>query len=57
MEALIEDGKAMAIGLFVSVFISMVLCFTSVALISWSALRQVINTLLSALYYLSFFYE
>ncbi|XP_047524484.1 multidrug resistance protein homolog 49-like [Pieris napi] len=41
MEALVEDGKAMAIGLFVSVFVSLVLCFISVSLISWSALRQI----------------
>ncbi|CAK1554106.1 unnamed protein product [Leptosia nina] len=41
MEALVEDGKAMAIGLFISVFISLVLCFLSVSLISWSALRQI----------------
>lgn len=41
MAALIEDAKAMAIGLFLSIGVSLVFCMLSVGLISWSALRQV----------------
>ncbi|KAJ8737704.1 hypothetical protein PYW08_000299 [Mythimna loreyi] len=41
MEALIEDAKAMAIGLFLSIGISLIFCMLSVGLISWSALRQI----------------
>ncbi|XP_034839685.1 multidrug resistance protein homolog 49-like isoform X2 [Maniola hyperantus] len=41
MEALVEDGTAMAIGMIISVVISLVLCMLSVALVSWSALRQI----------------
>lgn len=41
MEALVDDAEAMAIGMFVSIAISLILCMSSVALINWSALRQV----------------
>lgn len=41
MAALIEDAKAMAIGLFLSIGVSLIFCMLSVGLISWSALRQV----------------
>ncbi|KAI8430776.1 hypothetical protein MSG28_000938 [Choristoneura fumiferana] len=40
MEALVDDAEAMAIGMFVSIAISLILCMSSVALINWSALRQ-----------------
>lgn len=43
MLALTEDAKAMAIGLFLSIGISLIFCMLSVGLISWSALRQVHN--------------
>ncbi|CAH2103160.1 unnamed protein product [Euphydryas editha] len=41
MKALVEDAKAMAIGMFLSIAISLLLCMVSVSLISWSALRQI----------------
>uniref|UniRef100_A0A2H1W3L7 SFRICE_008550 n=1 Tax=Spodoptera frugiperda TaxID=7108 RepID=A0A2H1W3L7_SPOFR len=41
MEALLQDATAMLIGAFVSVGISLLCCTVSVALISWSALRQI----------------
>nr|QCO93568.1 ATP-binding cassette subfamily B member 2 [Chilo suppressalis] len=41
MDALVEDGKSMAIGMFLSIIISMIFCVLSTALISWSALRQI----------------
>ncbi|XP_073952681.1 multidrug resistance protein homolog 49-like [Choristoneura fumiferana] len=41
MEALVDDAEAMAIGMFVSIAISLILCMSSVALINWSALRQI----------------
>ncbi|XP_035435555.2 multidrug resistance protein homolog 49 [Spodoptera frugiperda] len=41
MLALIEDAKAMAIGLFLSIGVSLIFCMLSVGLISWSALRQI----------------
>ncbi|CAB3225437.1 unnamed protein product [Arctia plantaginis] len=41
MLALKEDAKAMAIGLFLSIAISLIFCMLSVGLISWSALRQI----------------
>ncbi|XP_063394078.1 multidrug resistance protein homolog 49-like isoform X1 [Cydia fagiglandana] len=41
MDALVDDAKAMAIGTFVSVIVSLVLVISSVALINWSALRQI----------------
>ncbi|CAH0703399.1 unnamed protein product [Spodoptera exigua] len=41
MVALIEDAKAMAIGLFLSIGVSLIFCMLSVGLISWSALRQI----------------
>ncbi|KAG6458009.1 hypothetical protein O3G_MSEX010602 [Manduca sexta] len=41
MEALIEDAKAMAIGMFISIAVSIIFCMLSVGLISWSALRQI----------------
>nr|ADV76539.1 ATP-binding cassette sub-family B member 3 [Trichoplusia ni] len=41
MAALIEDAKAMAIGLFLSIGVSLIFCMLSVGLISWSALRQI----------------
>lgn len=41
MKALKEDAEAMAIGMFVSIGVSLLFCIASVALISWSALRQV----------------
>ncbi|XP_045458095.1 multidrug resistance protein homolog 49-like [Melitaea cinxia] len=41
MRALVEDGTAMAIGMFISIAISLLLCMISVSLISWSALRQI----------------
>ncbi|XP_049884996.1 multidrug resistance protein homolog 49-like [Pectinophora gossypiella] len=41
MKALVEDGTAMAIGMFVSIGVSLLFCVLSVALISWSALRQI----------------
>lgn len=41
MQAMLEDGKALGIGMAVSVAISMALVISSVALINWSALRQV----------------
>ncbi|XP_041987757.1 multidrug resistance protein homolog 49-like [Aricia agestis] len=41
MKALLEDGTALAIGMFISIFISIILTMTSVALINWSALRQI----------------
>lgn len=44
MAALVNDGRAMAIGMFVSIIISLLLCIASVALVSWSALRQVHTT-------------
>ncbi|XP_026315183.1 multidrug resistance protein homolog 49-like isoform X2 [Hyposmocoma kahamanoa] len=40
MAALIEDGRALAVGTVVSVVISMVFCMLSVALVNWSALKQ-----------------
>ena len=43
MAALIEDAQAMAIGMFLSIAISIILCMLSVSLISWSALRQVFS--------------
>ncbi|KAJ8737131.1 hypothetical protein PYW07_000402 [Mythimna separata] len=41
MAALVNDAIALMIGAFVSIGISMLCCTVSVALISWSALRQV----------------
>ncbi|XP_013162197.1 PREDICTED: multidrug resistance protein homolog 49-like [Papilio xuthus] len=41
MEALVEDAKAMCIGMFVSIGISLIFCIFSVGLLSWSALRQI----------------
>ncbi|CAK1588202.1 unnamed protein product [Parnassius mnemosyne] len=41
MKALVEDAKAMCIGMFVSIGISLLLCVLSVGLLSWSALRQI----------------
>ncbi|XP_039763141.1 multidrug resistance protein homolog 49-like [Pararge aegeria] len=41
MKALVEDATSMAIGMFISIAISLILCMLSVALISWSALRQI----------------
>ena len=41
MAALVQDATAMAIGAFISVGVSLVCCAVSVALIGWSALRQV----------------
>ncbi|CAG4929505.1 unnamed protein product [Parnassius apollo] len=41
MKALVEDAKAMSIGTFVYVSISLLLCVISVGLLSWSALRQI----------------
>ncbi|XP_047544251.1 multidrug resistance protein homolog 49-like [Vanessa atalanta] len=41
MKALVEDATAMAIGMFISIGISLILCMLSVSLISWSALRQI----------------
>ncbi|XP_028035436.1 multidrug resistance protein homolog 49-like [Bombyx mandarina] len=41
MEALIDDAKAMAIGMFISIGVSLVFCVLSFSLISWSALRQI----------------
>lgn len=45
MVALVEDATAMAIGMFISIAVSLFLCVLSVALISWSALRQVQYTI------------
>uniref|UniRef100_A0A2A4J7A7 ABC-type xenobiotic transporter n=1 Tax=Heliothis virescens TaxID=7102 RepID=A0A2A4J7A7_HELVI len=41
MLALIDDAKAMAIGLFLSIGVSLIFCMLSVGLIGWSALRQI----------------
>ncbi|XP_048004619.1 multidrug resistance protein homolog 49-like [Leguminivora glycinivorella] len=41
MQALIEDAHAVCIGMFVSIIISILFCMLSVALINWSALRQI----------------
>ncbi|XP_061382310.1 multidrug resistance protein homolog 49-like [Danaus plexippus] len=41
MNALVEDGESMAIGMFISIGISLILCMASVGLISWSAMRQI----------------
>lgn len=41
MAALVNDGRAMAIGMILSIVISLLLCIASVALVSWSALKQV----------------
>lgn len=41
MAALVEDATALCIGAFVSVGLSLLCCAVAVALISWSALRQV----------------
>ncbi|CAG4929498.1 unnamed protein product [Parnassius apollo] len=41
MKALVEDAKAMCIGMFVSIGISLLFCVLSVGLLSWSALRQI----------------
>ncbi|KAI5641363.1 ABC transporter transmembrane region domain-containing protein [Phthorimaea operculella] len=41
LDALVDDGIALAIGMFVSVGASLLLCVLSVGLISWSALRQI----------------
>ncbi|CAH0716416.1 unnamed protein product, partial [Brenthis ino] len=41
MKALVEDATAMAIGMIVSIVISILLSMISIALISWSALRQI----------------
>lgn len=41
MDALVEDGKSMAAGMFLSIGISLILCILSTSLISWSALRQI----------------
>ncbi|VVC86230.1 multidrug resistance protein homolog 49-like [Leptidea sinapis] len=41
MNALVEDGTALAIGMIISMSVSIVLCVVSIALINWSALRQI----------------
>lgn len=41
MDALVDDGKAMAAGMFLSIGISLIFCMLSTALVSWSALKQV----------------
>ncbi|KPJ04743.1 Multidrug resistance protein 1 [Papilio xuthus] len=41
MAALEEDARATCIGCFVAIIISLVLCNTSIALLSWSAARQI----------------
>ncbi|XP_053623630.1 multidrug resistance protein homolog 49-like [Plodia interpunctella] len=41
MDALVDDGKAMCIGMFISIAISLVFCMLSTWLVSWSALRQI----------------
>lgn len=43
MEALLEDGAALGIGMAVSAATAMALLIIAVALINWSALRQVLN--------------
>ncbi|KAJ2954416.1 hypothetical protein O0L34_g2683 [Tuta absoluta] len=40
LNALVQDGIALAIGMFVSIGVSLLLCILGVGLISWSALRQ-----------------
>lgn len=41
MAALLEDAKAIAVGIFLSIVISLIFVILSVLLVSWSALRQV----------------
>ncbi|CAB3235161.1 unnamed protein product [Arctia plantaginis] len=41
MAALLEDAKAIAIGMFLSIVISLFFVVLSVLLVSWSALRQI----------------
>ncbi|KAJ0183787.1 hypothetical protein K1T71_000210 [Dendrolimus kikuchii] len=41
MDALIDDAKALAIGLFISIAVSLTFCMLSVWLITWSALKQI----------------
>ncbi|XP_061705588.1 multidrug resistance protein homolog 49-like isoform X1 [Cydia pomonella] len=41
MHALIQDAEAVCIGMFITIFISILFCILSVALINWSALRQI----------------
>ncbi|CAH0578089.1 unnamed protein product [Chrysodeixis includens] len=41
MAALVEDATALCIGAFVSVGLALLCCAVAVALISWSALRQI----------------
>ncbi|XP_072931072.1 multidrug resistance protein homolog 49-like [Epargyreus clarus] len=41
MKALVEDGTSMAIGMTVSIVISIVFCMLAVALVNWSALKQI----------------
>ncbi|XP_063890908.1 multidrug resistance protein homolog 49 [Helicoverpa armigera] len=41
MKALVEDATALVIGVFITVGFSMACCAVSVALIGWSALRQI----------------
>ncbi|XP_047041195.1 multidrug resistance protein homolog 49-like isoform X1 [Helicoverpa zea] len=41
MKALVEDATALVIGVFITVGLSMACCAVSVALIGWSALRQI----------------
>ncbi|KPJ16024.1 Multidrug resistance protein-like 49 [Papilio machaon] len=43
MAALEEDARATCIGCFVSIIISLVLCNGSIALLGWSAARQMIR--------------
>ncbi|XP_063394419.1 multidrug resistance protein homolog 49-like [Cydia fagiglandana] len=41
MQALLQDAEAICIGMFLTIFISILFCILSVALINWSALRQI----------------
>ncbi|KAJ2954418.1 hypothetical protein O0L34_g2685 [Tuta absoluta] len=41
LNALVQDGAAMAIGMFISIACSLLLCMLGVGLVSWSALRQI----------------
>ncbi|XP_048488083.1 ATP-dependent translocase ABCB1 [Plutella xylostella] len=43
MDALMEDGAAMGIGMTVAVVLSTILCYLSVKLINWSAFRQIMR--------------
>ncbi|GBP95556.1 hypothetical protein EVAR_67762_1 [Eumeta japonica] len=40
-DALMEDGRAMGLGMTASILVSVTLCILSVLLLNWSSLRQV----------------